>query len=226
MEAIVVALRTTTGNIESSKCKRVVEESPVGGCERQRDSRGLFTASWHGEVSAQCRGREPGRCQRGGSNDDLYPLLPVLLPTRDNTNHYHRLITGITANIEIMRACVCDCICISVCARLHMCQCARANEHEQMYIHVCACTSRELVLGAADPFLPPRRRYRPLPYFFFTTHSRFFCLSFSSSLLSGRSVAAQYSTTLPASSAIRAAASALAKSGASQRRTKRSVRRR
>lgn len=34
--------------------------------------------------------------------DDLYPLLPVLLPTRDNTNHYHRLITGITANIEIM----------------------------------------------------------------------------------------------------------------------------
>lgn len=26
----------------------------------------------------------------------------MLLPTRDNTNHYHRLITGITANIEIM----------------------------------------------------------------------------------------------------------------------------
>lgn len=40
--------------------------------------------------------------QQEGSKDDLYPLLPVLLPTRDNTNHYHHLITGITANIEIM----------------------------------------------------------------------------------------------------------------------------
>ena len=45
---------------------------------------------------------EPDHCQQEGSKDDLYPLLPVLLPTRDNTNHYHRLITGITANIEIM----------------------------------------------------------------------------------------------------------------------------
>lgn len=68
--------------------------------------------AWRGERAA-----EPGRCQRGGSNDDLYPLLPVLLPTRDNTNHYHRLITGITANIEIMRACVC--------ARAHAGECVR-----------------------------------------------------------------------------------------------------
>lgn len=64
----------------------------------------------HERAAQRPRPRQsPGaaRCQRGGSNDDLYPLLPVLLPTRDNTNHYHRLITGITANIEIMRACVC-----------------------------------------------------------------------------------------------------------------------
>lgn len=66
--------------------------------------------AWRGERAA-----EPGRCQREGSNDDLYPLLPVLLPTRDNTNHYHRLITGITANIEIMYACVC--VYVHACAR-------------------------------------------------------------------------------------------------------------
>lgn len=82
--------------------------------------------AWRGERAA-----EPGRCQRGGSNDDLYPLLPVLLPTRDNTNHYHRLITGITANIEIMRACVC----------------ARARRR------MCARTCFD---SAADPLLPPR----------------------------------------------------------------------
>jgi len=56
---------------------------------------------------AERRGEARALPARRGSNDDLYPLLPVLLPTRDNTNHYHRLITGITANIEIMRVYAC-----------------------------------------------------------------------------------------------------------------------
>lgn len=142
---------------------------------------GLFTASWHGEASAR-RGAarrgaaaEPGRCQRGGSNDDLYPLLPVLLPTRDNTNHYHRLITGITANIEIMHACTCVYV-----------PCARASDQ-----HMCACTSQA---GPAKGVAPSLISSLPPTLF----------LSYS--FLSGRSAAAQYSTTLPASSAIRAAA--------------------
>lgn len=94
--------------------------------------------AWRGERAA-----EPGRCQRGGSNDDLYPLLPVLLPTRDNTNHYHRLITGITANIEIMYACV------YVCTYTR----ARARASKRMYVY--ACISRALQRVLLPPlFLP------------------------------------------------------------------------
>lgn len=114
------------------------------------------------ERRARGAAAEPGRCQRGGSNDDLYPLLPVLLPTRDNTNHYHRLITGITANIEIMHACACAYV--------------RASER--------ACVRAYFASWPCEGCCS-------LPYFFFTTHSSF---------LSGRSAAAPYSTTLPASS--------------------------
>jgi len=60
---------------------------------------------------------------------------------------------------------------------------------------------QELALGAADPFLPPRGGYRPLPYFFLTTHSLFFRPS--RFFLAARQVRRRYSTTLPASLAMR-----------------------
>lgn len=166
-------------------------ESPPGGCERQRDSPGYLQLLG---MERRTRGAaaEPGRCQRGGSNDDLYPLLPVLLPTRDNTNHYHRLITGITANIEIMHACACVRVC-GLCARertcvhvLHKLTPRRVLLPPLFLLHH-PLSSSPLLFSLADP--PPRsiqRRHHPRA----------------------------------------AAASAVAKSGASQRRTKRSVRRR
>jgi len=138
-KSVVVVAEPTNRLVEMRNGRRRVRE-------RQRDSRGLFTASWHGEASARSAAAKPGRCQRRGSNDDLYPLLPVLLPTRDNTNHYHRLITGITANIEIMR--------VYACARVHVRPRARArgragerasgraSVNECVRAHVCARTSQ------------------------------------------------------------------------------------
>lgn len=189
----------------------VVGEGPGIASWRVRTSArlaGLFTASWHGEANARGAARrgaaaEPGRCQRGGSNDDLYPLLPVLLPTRDNTNHYHRLITGITANIEIMHACVCLCVYVHACARV----CAREQTN------MCACTSQA---GPAKGVAPTLISSSPPTLFL------------ASSFLSGRSAAAPHGIQRRCQHHPRygAAASAVAKSGASQRRTKRSVRRR
>lgn len=117
---------TSSGRTEWSSGK--APESPPGKCERQRDSPGYLQLLGM-ERRARGAAAEPGRCQRRGSNDDLYPLLPVLLPTRDNTNHYHRLITGITANIEIMHAYACVCVCVHayVCRCGGVCVCARAQ---------------------------------------------------------------------------------------------------
>lgn len=88
--------------------------------------------------------------------------------------------------------------------------CARPTER------TCMCVLHKLPLGWSPPIASRRVLLPPPshPYFFLTTHSLFLFLSFA---------AIRYSTTmLPASFAI----VSTVKSGASQRQTKRSVRRR
>lgn len=165
-------------------------ESPLGGCERQRDScRIIYNfLAWRGMASA----RSPGAASaREGSNDDLYPLLPVLLPTRDNTNHYHRLITGITANIEIMHACVY--VSATDRANVYMCTSQAASRLIPSY--------RPAEGAAAPSFSPLFLPRHP--------HSLSLFLSFLSSLSFSPAAIRYSTTTLPASFAIRRVAASV-----------------
>lgn len=102
-EVVESALEGRSIAVQGPRGPRLESRSWSRASSRARRRWPLFTASWHG----RCAFGLPLASTRPAKKEARMIYIRGYrvgrsLGARDNTNHYHRLITGITANIEIM----------------------------------------------------------------------------------------------------------------------------